>query len=132
MNPVGLTFHSRRDFHKRIVILIKCGCSVCFADMQVLPNLGVTGFLLDMCIFIYLFLFQASVSQRDDIYVFVLQTTAIAPFVSLDVGNIKGRFSDNGFLMTEKKKVVVFYPWEPTSVEELEKSLTLTSLVDVV
>ncbi|KAF1483818.1 Beta-mannosidase, partial [Pygoscelis antarcticus] len=75
---------------------------------------------------------SASVSQRDDIYVFVLQTTAIAPFVSLDVGNIKGRFSDNGFLMTEKKKVVMFYPWEPTSVEELEKSLTLTSLVDVV
>ncbi|KAM6429747.1 beta-mannosidase [Rhynochetos jubatus] len=74
----------------------------------------------------------ASVSQRDDVYVFVLQTTAIAPFVSLDVGSIKGRFSDNGFLMTEKKKVVVFYPWEPTSVEELEKSLTLTSLVDVV
>ncbi|XP_052631389.1 beta-mannosidase isoform X2 [Harpia harpyja] len=75
---------------------------------------------------------SASVSQRDDVYIFVLQTTAIAPFVSLDVGRIKGRFSDNGFLMTEKKKVVVFYPWEPTSVEELEESLTLTSLVDVV
>ncbi|NXY81873.1 MANBA mannosidase, partial [Alcedo cyanopectus] len=75
---------------------------------------------------------SASVSQRDGIYLFVLQTTAIAPFVSLDVGSIKGRFSDNGFLMTEKKKVVVFYPWEPTSVEELEKSLTLTSLMDVV
>ncbi|KAM7112441.1 beta-mannosidase isoform 2-T2 [Ciconia maguari] len=75
---------------------------------------------------------SASVSQRDDVYIFVLQTTAIAPFVSLDVGSIKGRFSDNGFLMTEKKKAVVFYPWEPTSVEELEKSLALTSLVDVV
>ncbi|KAK2519920.1 Manba, partial [Columba guinea] len=74
---------------------------------------------------------SASVSQRDDIYIFALQTTAIAPFVSLDVGSIKGRFSDNGFLMTEKKKVVVFYPWEPTSAEELEKSLTLTSLLDV-
>uniref|UniRef100_A0A8C0F2X8 Beta-mannosidase n=1 Tax=Bubo bubo TaxID=30461 RepID=A0A8C0F2X8_BUBBB len=76
--------------------------------------------------------FSASVSQQDDIYIFVLQTTAIAPFVSLDVGSIKGRFSDNGFLMTEQKKVVEFYPWEPTGVEELEKSLTLTSLVDVV
>ncbi|NXF96810.1 MANBA mannosidase, partial [Eubucco bourcierii] len=75
---------------------------------------------------------KASVSQQDDIYVFVLQTTAVAPFVSLDVGSIKGRFSDNGFLMTEKKKVVLFYPWESTSAEELEKSLTLTSLVDVV
>ncbi|XP_050194015.1 beta-mannosidase [Myiozetetes cayanensis] len=75
---------------------------------------------------------SASVSKQDDNYIFVLQTTAIAPFVSLDVGSIKGRFSDNGFLMTEKKKVVVFYPWEPTSVEELENSLTLTSLLDVV
>ncbi|XP_071598688.1 beta-mannosidase isoform X2 [Heliangelus exortis] len=75
---------------------------------------------------------SASVSQQDDIYEFVLQTTGIAPFVSLDVGSIKGRFSDNGFLMTEKKKVVVFYPWEPTSVEDLEKSLTLTSLLDIV
>ncbi|NXY35927.1 MANBA mannosidase, partial [Pomatorhinus ruficollis] len=75
---------------------------------------------------------SASVSQQDDVYIFVLQTTAIAPFVTLDVGNIKGRFNDNGFLMTEKKKMVVFYPWEPTSVEELESSLILTSLLDVV
>ncbi|NWU97336.1 MANBA mannosidase, partial [Upupa epops] len=73
-----------------------------------------------------------SITQQDDIYVFVLQTTAPAPFVSLDVGSIKGRFSDNGFLMTKQKKAVTFYPWEPTSVGELEKSLTLTSLVDVV
>lgn len=34
--------------------------------------------------------------------------------------------------MTEKKKVIVFYPWEPTSVEELESSLILTSLLDIV
>lgn len=102
--------------------------------MQVFPSLGVTGFFFNIYILFifFLFLFQASVSQRDDVYIFALQTTAVAPFVSLDVGSIKGRFSDNGFLMTEKKKVVVFYPWEPTSVEELEKSLTLTSLVDIV
>ncbi|XP_015717580.1 beta-mannosidase isoform X2 [Coturnix japonica] len=74
---------------------------------------------------------SATVSQQDDVYIFDLQTTAIAPFVTLDVGSIKGRFSDNGFLMMEKKKVVIFYPWEPTSVEELEKSFTLTSLMDV-
>ncbi|XP_062492706.1 beta-mannosidase isoform X2 [Pezoporus occidentalis] len=75
---------------------------------------------------------RASVSQQDDIYIFDLHTTAIAPFVSLDVGSIKGRFSENGFLMTEKRKVVMFYPWEPTSIEELEESLTLTSLMDIV
>lgn len=82
-------------------------------------------------LFLFLFFFQATVSQQDDVYIFDLQTTAIAPFVTLDVGSIKGRFSDNGFLMMEKKKVVIFYPWEPTSVEELEKSFTLTSLMDV-
>lgn len=90
-----------------------------------------------MCVYIKIYtyfifsFFQAAVSQKDDVYVFDLQTTAVAPFVTLDVGSIKGRFSDNGFLMIEKKKVVVFYPWEPTSAEELEKSLTLTSLMDV-
>lgn len=96
--------------------------------------MGVTGVFFNFFFYntFFLFLFQASVSQQDDIYVFVLQTTAIAPFVSLDVGSIKGRFSDNGFLMTEKKKMVVFYPWEPTSVEELESSLILTSLLDIV
>lgn len=94
-------------------------------------------FLLNVCVYIkicsyFIFaFFQAAVSQQDDVYVFDLQTTAVAPFVTLDVGSIKGRFSDNGFLMIEKKKVVVFYPWEPTSAEELEKSLTLTSLMDV-
>lgn len=107
----------------------------CFTDMQVFPSWSVTGIFFNMYFFnntYFLFLFQASVSQQDDIYVFVLQTSAIAPFVTLDVGSIKGRFSDNGFLMTEKKKMVVFYPWEPTSVEELKSSLILTSLLDVV
>ncbi|CAM5139754.1 unnamed protein product [Natator depressus] len=74
---------------------------------------------------------SATISQQGDLYAFVLQTTAIAPFVWLDVGNIPGRFNDNGFLMTEKRKVVVFYPWEPICIEELEKSLSLTSLMDI-
>ncbi|XP_019408778.1 PREDICTED: beta-mannosidase [Crocodylus porosus] len=74
---------------------------------------------------------SATISQENDHYIFVLQTTAVAPFVWLDVGHVKGRFNDNGFLMTQKRKVVVFYPWEPTSVKELEKSLCLTSLSDI-
>lgn len=80
---------------------------------------------------LFFFLFQATISQQGDLYAFVLQTTAITPFVWLDVGNIPGRFNDNGFLMTEKRKVVVFYPWEPIRIEELEKSLSLTSLMDI-
>ncbi|XP_061441531.1 beta-mannosidase isoform X1 [Rhineura floridana] len=73
----------------------------------------------------------ASVSQERDQFQIILETTAIAPFVWLDAGNVPGRFSDNGFLLTEKRKVLLFYPWETTSVKELEKSLSLTSLTDI-
>nr|CAH91050.1 hypothetical protein [Pongo abelii] len=62
----------------------------------------------------------AIISQQGDIFVFDLETTAVAPFVWLDVGSIPGRFSDNGFLMTEKTRTILFYPWEPTSKNELE------------
>nr|XP_054341510.1 beta-mannosidase isoform X3 [Pongo pygmaeus] len=73
----------------------------------------------------------AIISQQDDIFVFDLETTAVAPFVWLDVGSIPGRFSDNGFLMTEKTRTILFYPWEPTSKNELEQSFHVTSLTDI-
>nr|XP_028599356.1 beta-mannosidase isoform X4 [Podarcis muralis] len=73
----------------------------------------------------------ASVSQEGDQFQIILEATAIAPFVWLDAGNIPGRFSDNGFLLTEKRRVILFYPWETTSAKELEKSLSLTSLTDI-
>lgn len=62
---------------------------------------------------------------------FDLETSAVAPFVWLDVGSIPGRFSDNGFLMTEKKRTILFYPWKLTSKSELEQSLHVTSLTDI-
>uniref|UniRef100_A0A6J0UK86 Beta-mannosidase n=1 Tax=Pogona vitticeps TaxID=103695 RepID=A0A6J0UK86_9SAUR len=74
---------------------------------------------------------HASVSQEGDQFQILLHTTAIAPFVWLDSGNVMGRFSDNGFLLTEKQKLILFYPWEATSVKELEKSLSITSLKDI-
>uniref|UniRef100_A0A8D2KYZ9 Beta-mannosidase n=1 Tax=Varanus komodoensis TaxID=61221 RepID=A0A8D2KYZ9_VARKO len=74
---------------------------------------------------------QASISQEGEQFQLVLETRAIAPFVWLAVGNIPGRFNNNGFLLTEKRKLVLFYPWEATSVKELEKSLSLTSLADI-
>uniref|UniRef100_A0A8C8VGU1 Beta-mannosidase n=1 Tax=Pelusios castaneus TaxID=367368 RepID=A0A8C8VGU1_9SAUR len=74
---------------------------------------------------------SATISQQGDLYTFIVRTTAVTPFVWLDVGNIPGRFHDNGFLMTEKRKAVVFYPWEPISIKELEKSFRLTSLMDI-
>ncbi|XP_032716740.1 beta-mannosidase isoform X2 [Lontra canadensis] len=73
----------------------------------------------------------AIISQQGDTFAFDLETSAIAPFVWLDVGSIPGRFSDNGFLMTEETRTVLFYPWKPTSKSELEQSLRVTSLMDI-
>lgn len=73
----------------------------------------------------------AIISQHKDTFVFDLETKAVAPFVWLDVGSVPGRFSDNGFLMTEKTRTIYFYPWRPTSKSELEQSLHVTSLADI-
>lgn len=73
----------------------------------------------------------ANISQKGDMFIFDLKTSAVAPFVWLDVGSIPGRFSDNGFLMTEKTRTVLFHPWKPTSKSELEQSFHVTSLRDI-
>ncbi|KAG8519394.1 Beta-mannosidase, partial [Galemys pyrenaicus] len=73
----------------------------------------------------------AAVSQQGDAFAFDLQTSAVAPFVWLDVGSIPGRFSDNGFLMTQKTQRVLFHPWAPTSRPALERALRVTSLTDL-
>uniref|UniRef100_A0A6I8PJV2 Beta-mannosidase n=1 Tax=Ornithorhynchus anatinus TaxID=9258 RepID=A0A6I8PJV2_ORNAN len=73
---------------------------------------------------------RATIVQQGDAFVFDLQTSAVAPFVWLDVGGIPGRFSENGFLLIERRKTVLFHPRKATSVGELEKSLRLISLTD--
>uniref|UniRef100_A0A8C0TJN7 beta-mannosidase n=1 Tax=Canis lupus familiaris TaxID=9615 RepID=A0A8C0TJN7_CANLF len=73
----------------------------------------------------------AVISQQGNTFAFDLETSAVAPFVWLDVGSIPGRFSDNGFLMTERTRTVLFYPWQPTSKSELEQSFRVTSLMDI-
>ncbi|KAJ3613814.1 hypothetical protein NHX12_020060 [Muraenolepis orangiensis] len=60
-----------------------------------------------------------------------LRSRSVAPFVWLDVGDIAGRFGSNGFLMSSGSLEVPFVPWGPTSVEELSRALTVTSLRDV-
>ncbi|RVE56873.1 hypothetical protein OJAV_G00210580 [Oryzias javanicus] len=60
-----------------------------------------------------------------------LQSSSVAAFVWLDVGNIPGRFSSNGFLMLSRNKTVGFEAWRPTSAAELSRSLTVTTLRDV-
>uniref|UniRef100_A0A3Q3KHT1 Beta-mannosidase n=1 Tax=Mastacembelus armatus TaxID=205130 RepID=A0A3Q3KHT1_9TELE len=64
-------------------------------------------------------------------YTVTLHSASVAPFVWLDVGNIPGRFSSNGFLMVSRNMTVSFNAWRPTSVAELSKYLTITSLRDV-
>ncbi|KAL6081098.1 hypothetical protein STEG23_005429, partial [Scotinomys teguina] len=72
-----------------------------------------------------------NISQKGGLFVFDLKTSAIAPFVWLDVGSIPGRFSDNGFLMVEKMRSVLFYPWKLTSRSELQQAFSVTSLTDI-
>ncbi|KAM4807728.1 beta-mannosidase [Rhinophrynus dorsalis] len=72
-----------------------------------------------------------SITQENVGYAFHLVTSTVAPFVWLDVGDIPGRLSDNGFLMMEETMTVYFYPWESTTAEQLMKSLQVTTLRDI-
>ncbi|XP_067903276.1 beta-mannosidase isoform X1 [Heterodontus francisci] len=74
---------------------------------------------------------NATISQQGETYRITLRTSSIAPFVWLDVGNVPGRFGDNGFLMLEETKLTTFHPWRPTSILELKKSLCVQSLLGV-
>lgn len=73
----------------------------------------------------------AKVQEDESGFSVTLRSDAVAPFVWLDVGNIPGRFSSNGFLMVTADRTVGFTPWRPTSVSELSTSLTVTSLRDI-
>ncbi|XP_035024584.2 beta-mannosidase [Hippoglossus stenolepis] len=73
----------------------------------------------------------AKVQEAESALVITLHSSSVAPFVWLDVGNIPGRFSSNGFLMASGNMSVTFDAWRPTSVAELSRSLTVTSLTDV-
>ncbi|CAB3979853.1 beta-mannosidase isoform X2 [Paramuricea clavata] len=65
-------------------------------------------------------------------FLITLKSTALAPFVWLESGDIPGRFSDNGFLITQQFTQIVFYCWQPSiSVDDLKQALTVSSLYDV-
>ncbi|XP_067207111.1 beta-mannosidase [Linepithema humile] len=61
----------------------------------------------------------------------VLSTDNIALFVWLEVGNIRGRFSENGFHMFQREKEIIFHAHEATTVELLRKNIKLTALSDI-
>ncbi|KAM9708937.1 beta-mannosidase [Menidia menidia] len=73
----------------------------------------------------------AKVQEDGGGFTVTLRSAAVAPFVWLDVGSIPGRFGSNGFLMVTRNKTVEFAVWRPTSVAELSRSLTVTSLTDI-
>ncbi|XP_041669117.1 beta-mannosidase-like [Cheilinus undulatus] len=60
-----------------------------------------------------------------------LHSDSVAPFVWLDVDNVPGRFSSNGFLMVTRNRTVSFNAWRPTGISELSETLSITSLRDV-
>ncbi|XP_014472707.1 PREDICTED: beta-mannosidase [Dinoponera quadriceps] len=61
----------------------------------------------------------------------ILKTDNIALFVWLEVGNIRGRFSENGFHMFEQRKEVIFHTHEATTMELLRENLKITVLSDI-
>ncbi|XP_051941278.1 beta-mannosidase isoform X1 [Hippocampus zosterae] len=73
----------------------------------------------------------AKVRQDETRFVVELQSSAVAPFVWLDAGDIPGRFDGNGFLMLSRNRTVAFRAGKPTSVTELSRALRITSLSDL-
>ncbi|KAJ7385974.1 hypothetical protein OS493_012306 [Desmophyllum pertusum] len=54
-----------------------------------------------------------------------------ACFVWLVAKDVRGRFSENGFLLTEPTKTVLFHSWQDTTESDLEKRLYIKSLYDL-
>ena len=84
--------------------------------------------------FTFLFDFQITDVQPGsaaDEFTISIATNAIAPFVWLEAYGVKGRFSDNGFLMIKTNMTLTFFAWQSTDIPTLKGSLTIKSLMDV-
>uniref|UniRef100_A0A8C9VF12 beta-mannosidase n=1 Tax=Scleropages formosus TaxID=113540 RepID=A0A8C9VF12_SCLFO len=71
------------------------------------------------------------VQQDGDAFAVTIRTSAVAPFLWLDVGDVPGRFDSNGFLMVSESRSARFYPWAPTSAAEVSRALRVTTLRDL-
>jgi beta-mannosidase len=69
-------------------------------------------------------------SRYKSVFDVTISTEKPAAFVWLDVGEIKGRFSDNGFIFAQHERTVQFLALQELSADELEKALTIQSLND--
>lgn len=61
----------------------------------------------------------------------MLTTNNIALFVWLEVGDIRGRFSKNGFHMFEQRKEIIFHSYEEITIELLRDNIKMTTLSDI-
>ena len=52
----------------------------------------------------------------------------LALFVWLEVGNLAGRFSENGFHLLQGKKEIIFHAFQAVEVKDITKNLVITSL----
>lgn len=60
-----------------------------------------------------------------------LKTDAIVPFVWLNVQNVPGLFSDNGFIMVYDSVTISFYSRKNVSLKNISSNLNITHLMDV-
>lgn len=72
-----------------------------------------------------------SVAQEENkLFKITLTTDKISLFVWLESGEIKGKFSENGFLQVDQVKEVYFYSEESVNASTLSDSLTVIHLMD--
>ena len=78
------------------------------------------------------FIYQVKVGQTSrNVFTVRLTTDQVAPYTWLEAPGIRGRFSDNGFVMVDRVVFVKFYAWEPTTNTDVENIITLTSLMNI-
>jgi len=69
---------------------------------------------------------------KDKTFTVGLSTTAPAPFVWLNVRDVRGWFSDNGFTMLTKNLEINFIAWDnSTTLSDVQGNLTVMSLGDI-
>lgn len=89
--------------------------------------------LLLLKILLLIFLQVNSVSKiSSNIFDIQVSTDAITFFVWLSTQNIKGHFSDNGFLLITPSTNIHFYAHEDVTVDQLSSHLKVISVSDVI
>ena len=89
---------------------------------------------MNLFVLLYLLLKQVvdvKPGATTDEFTVSITTNAIAPFVWLEAYGVKGRFSDNGFLMIKPTMTLTFYAWQSVDPSTLKQSLTVKSLMDI-